>query len=728
VSDHDELDRYLPGRRPPPLWLAVVVCVGIVVAMAALRLIAVPHKVLPIAYGVPLLVFVWLRQRALLWFTVAAFSVISLAKFFWMLPAQAPAIGPTERLLDFLIIELDLFVIAAVMHWLIDARDRIEQRSRELRVGNLQLEAINRELAGREEEVARQNEELHSQTEELERQTEELRVVNEELARREGVTETLLSLSRSLTSDLSREDMMGRICEVMAQLLGDAATAVAVVEQEGERLVVRCQQGFGADGPREDVLPLEHSFAALVLSRGRTAYVEDLAQRPDLVIPQPKAGPAFAAVLAAPLRAIGWPVGTLEVYRTAPGPWADDTVALVESVAGQTSISLEALQLFRRVEGERERLRVILQTLPVAILIAQDAAATRVSGNPALAAMYHAPSDANFTPVGPDALAIPRTFTRGGQPVAPEDLPLMRTLRTGQPVPGEEYQVTLPGARSLAVLISAAPFLDAAGQVTGGVGAMVEITAQKELQRELDTRRREAEEASVRKTRFLAAVSHDIRTPANAITLLAELIRRTASNPALASEVPELAQELHASALSLVELLGDVLDLARYDSGRIEMLESEFSLGELLDEEQRRFAPQAREKGLSLELVLPDVPPRLRADRIKLSRVIGNLVGNALKFTQQGGITVEAARDGDGSAVLRVRDTGIGVPRELQQQIFDEFVQLHNRERDRNKGIGLGLTICKRLVDAMGGRLSLVSEAGRGSTFTVTLPPTSVVA
>jgi signal transduction histidine kinase len=269
----------------------------------------------------------------------------------------------------------------------------------------------------------------------------------------------------------------------------------------------------------------------------------------------------------------------------------------------------------------------------------------------------------------------------------------------------------------------------------------VDISAQKELQRELDLRRREAEESSVRKTRFLAAVSHDIRTPANAITLLAELIRRTASNPAMAGEVPELAKEIHASALSLVELLGDVLDLARYDSGRLEMQETEVSVAELLEDEYRRFAPLAREKGLSLKVVRPDPPLRVRTDRIKLSRVIGNLLGNAIKFTPAGEVNIEAARDGvaaspDGQAapgsngsspVIRVRDTGIGIALESQQNIFDEFVQLHNRERDRNKGTGLGLTICKRLVDAMGGKLILRSEPGKGSTFTVVLPPQSVV-
>ncbi|HZN64791.1 MAG TPA: ATP-binding protein, partial [Tepidisphaeraceae bacterium] len=275
-------------------------------------------------------------------------------------------------------------------------------------------------------------------------------------------------------------------------------------------------------------------------------------------------------------------------------------------------------------------------------------------------------------------------------------------------------------------LIHAAPIKDKDGKVTGAVAALVDITAQKELQRELDVRRREAEEASVRKTRFLAAVSHDIRTPANAISLLAELIRRTASNPALAGEVPELAREMQSSALSLVNLLGDVLDVARFDSGRIEVQECEFSLGELLAEEYRRMQPLAREKGLALEYCPPPEPLRVRGDRVKLSRVVGNLLGNAIKFTQEGSVRLNADCADNGRCRIRVSDTGIGIAPEHQRYIFDEFFQLSNPERDRNKGTGLGLAICKRLVDAMGGRLEVQSEPGKGSTFTVTLPTAGV--
>jgi signal transduction histidine kinase len=732
-SEHPETTNH-PARsyrrRRPPLWLAVAVSVAAVVGMCILRLVIFPHRLVPIAYGVPLMLFVWLRHRGLLWFTVSAFTVISVIKCFVVLPEDGPerfSLG--IRVVDFVMIEVDMLFIAAAMHWLIDARERLEARALELKRGNGQLESINRELATREEEVARQNEELQSQTEELERQSEELRVSNAELGRRERVTETLLSLSRSLTTELTREEMMSRICDVLSQLVDGPFTGAAILEQEGEQLRIVCHQGFGGHGPSELAMPVDRSFAALVLGRGRTAYIEDLRQRPDLVVPSPKGGEPFLSILAAPLRAMGWPVGTVEVYRKTPGPWDEEHVALIESLAAQASISLEALRHLRQVSEERRRFETVLRTVPVGIVVC-NAECSDMRMNPTGAAMFAVPADTNL--MSDPTLGSTQIFISGRQ-ITPDEWLLFQAAREGLDFRAVEMEAVLTNGRRVALLVHATPVRDASGKLNGAVAAFVDITPLKELQRELDARRREAEEGSVRKTRFLAAVSHDIRTPANAITLLAELIRRTASNPALAGEVPELAKEIHSSAMSLVELLGDVLDLARYDSGRIELQETEFSLAELLHDEHRRFTPIAREKGLSLRLAAPQRPVRLRADRIKLSRVIGNLVGNAIKFTEHGEVSIEAGYDGagvngDGHApLIRVRDTGMGIPAEHQQTIFDEFVQLHNRERDRNKGTGLGLTICKRLVDAMGGDLSVQSEPGKGSTFVVKLPAESVV-
>jgi len=270
----------------------------------------------------------------------------------------------------------------------------------------------------------------------------------------------------------------------------------------------------------------------------------------------------MVSVLAAPLRVGGWPVGTLGLYNSKKTTWNEEQVALAESLAAQASISLEAARLFETVEQERQRLETLLRTVPFGIMVG-NADATVIRLNPAGAAVFGVAADANLAD---QAVYTHVRMTQDGRPVPPERYPLRRVLREKQDLRGE-FELALPDGRRVNLLIHGSPIRTRDGTIIGDVAAFVDITAQKELQRELDARRREAEEASVRKTRFLAAVSHDIRTPANAISLLAELIRRTASNPARVADVPELADELQTSAMALVNLLGDVLDVARFDSG-----------------------------------------------------------------------------------------------------------------------------------------------------------------
>ena len=208
-------------------------------------------------------------------------------------------------------------------------------------------------------------------------------------------------------------------------------------------------------------------------------------------------------------------------------------------------------------------------------------------------------------------------------------------LRRGEEIRGEERDLVFPDGRRITQLASASPILDGDGQIVGAVSTLVDITTLKGLQRELEQRRRDAEDAAVRKTRFLAAVSHDIRTPANAINLLAELLRRTAEDPrpGMDVDIPELARELQASALSLVHLVSDVLDVTRYDYGKTELNLSEFPLRQLMDEQARQHRPLAATKGLAL-IVEPPADVVLKTDAIKLGRVLSNLLGNAIKFTE----------------------------------------------------------------------------------------------
>jgi len=699
----------------PPTWLAALIALAWVVVMGFVRFKPEEPALLSIGFGVPIVVIAWFRNRTILWTSVAAFSVLVILIYFVVRPSQQST-NIREDLLSGALVLLDMLVVAGISHlWIVNSESFQKQ--------NRQLESTNTELATREEEIARQNEELQSQTEELERQSEELRVTNEELALREQTLQSLLALSRTLVTQVSRDDTMKRICESLGDLVHGPATASAILEQQADQLVVRCHHGFGSQGITNEVIPAAQSFAALILSRGRTGYIEDTSQRPDLILPQPAQGEPMGSVLAAPLRVGGKPIGTLEVYSREKRPWSDEQISLVESLAAQTSVSLEAAQLFETINGERERFETVLRTVPIGISVA-NADCTDIRVNPAGAAILNVPPDSNV------ALQIASgnwLGFRDGRELPPSEFPIARACK-GNDTAADEIEIVLPGNRRKMFLVNARSIRDKNGQIVGAVSAFAEITRQKELQHELDLRRREAEEASVRKTRFLAAVSHDIRTPANAISLLAELIRRTAANPAMSGEIPDLARELHGSAISLVNLLSDVLDIARFDSGKVELQESEFSLNELLDEEHRQMQPLAREKGLELLTKGSQEIVRIRTDRIKLARVLGNLIGNAIKFTDRGEISVEAGRTDDGSAQIRVVDTGIGIDPEFQRHIFDEFFQLRNPERDRNKGTGLGLTICKRLIDAMGGTIELSSTPGTGSIFTVILPSSTVLA
>jgi signal transduction histidine kinase len=244
---------------------------------------------------------------------------------------------------------------------------------------------------------------------------------------------------------------------------------------------------------------------------------------------------------------------------------------------------------------------------------------------------------------------------------------------------------------------------------------------------ELERRRREAEEASARKTQFLTSVSHDIRTPVNTINLMAEVIRRTAENPALAAQLPKLAQRLQANALSLADLLSTVLDTARLESGRVEYQESMFSLNALLASSCEDLLPAAQAKTLQVQIELPERTIWLRTDRIKLQRVISNLVSNAIKFTDHGTVTVTAALTADRDAVICVQDTGIGIAPQQLERIFTEFAQAGNASSSGNSGWGLGLSICRRLITLIGGRITVESELNQGSVFKVRLPPECVV-
>jgi signal transduction histidine kinase len=246
---------------------------------------------------------------------------------------------------------------------------------------------------------------------------------------------------------------------------------------------------------------------------------------------------------------------------------------------------------------------------------------------------------------------------------------------------------------------------------------------------ELLRAKREVEAASTRKSRVFNAVSHDIRNPANAINLLAEVIARTADDPARASEVAPMTRRLQSNAQALMALVSEVLDTARLESGRLERCDSTFSLDEFVETKCRELGPLAAAKLLRLEAVPARQTVCVRTDRTKLDRIVTNLVTNAIKFTIAGGVTVGATVEED-AAVLRIRDTGIGMAAGELERIFDEFAQLGTSvesTRDADKGWGLGLAISRRLAHFIGASISVDSQLDQGTEFALRLPRDCVV-
>ena len=232
-------------------------------------------------------------------------------------------------------------------------------------------------------------------------------------------------------------------------------------------------------------------------------------------------------------------------------------------------------------------------------------------------------------------------------------------------------------------------------------------------------RARKAEKA---RSMFFSIVSHDIRTPLNAILGYSELLYKGIKTK---SERDEALTAIHASGTTLLELVNDVLDLAKMDAGKITFATEPVLLSKLTDDVFASFRLTAAQKGIELANMSEDVPALL-LDGHRYRQILFNLIGNAVKFTESGGVEV-AASYRDGTLELSVADTGCGIAPEMQSRILDPFVQVLDpiHSADRAHGTGLGLAICSRLVKAMGGSLVVESELGKGSKFTIRVPGVS---
>jgi PAS domain S-box-containing protein len=547
----------------------------------------------------------------------------------------------------------------------------------------------------------------------------ELETRTRDLTRSVSELQALGEVSQAVSSTLDLATVLDTIVEHAVQLSATEGGLIYEYDEATQTFVIRGSHHL--DGDLGDMLRL----APIRLGEGvagRAAASREPVQVPDILdeaaydVPRIRAVFAqrgFRSLLGVPLLFEQRVIGVLIVWRREPGGFVPETVRLLQTFAAQSVVAINNARLFREIQRQKDYADALVTTSPVAI-VTMDLGGTVVGWNPGAERLFGYPSAEALGRRMDDLVATPgvREEIRANirQTIAGESI---RTLSRRARKDGTLVDVEIS---SMPVIVD--------GARVGMIAIYHDIT-------ELLRARQEAEAANEAKSAFLATMSHEIRTPMNAVIGMSGLLLNTP----LTDEQREYAEIVRQSGDALLTVINDVLDFSKIEAGRLELESQPFDLRDCVESALDLVATRAAEKGLDLAYVIGDgTPPGIEGDVTRLRQVLLNLLSNAVKFTETGEVVLSVGtRPLDGPAGLHeltfaVRDTGIGIPPDRLDRLFQSFSQVDASTTRRYGGTGLGLAISQRLTELMGGRIAVSSEVDRGSEFRFTMRAHAVTA
>ncbi len=536
---------------------------------------------------------------------------------------------------------------------------------------------------------------------------EELRQAHQEVEKQNARLEALYRIGQTVNSTLESDSILERLIDEAMRVTRASHGQVMVVRDDLHCFERHSLRGFSPEeAQRARTLPLalDQGVNGRVYRTRQTVRLDDVQTEPDY-IPQI---PGTRAELTVPIIRGGQVLGNLDIQSPEVGAFRDVDLDYLNALADQAAIGLTNARAFYAVEQSGRDLEATFNAMQDAVALL-DRNYRIVRANQAFVAIVNGALSGVVEQASSSALL-------DGVGCSQPKCPLGRTMETGEAAKClHKYGGRLFDVQTIPVWEGDEP---KSGQVARMVCVMRDITETMRAEEEMEKAKEIAEAATRAKSEFLANMSHEIRTPMNVILGMTSLALKTD----LMTEQRDYLNAVRNSSESLLGLLNDILDFSKIEAGRLELEETSIRLQEVLEQTADVVAQRASEKGLELIFhIHPEVPAHLRGDPLRFRQVLVNLIGNAIKFTEQGEIVVQislSAEEDDAVELLcSVTDTGIGIPPDKLAVIFDSFSQADGSTTRRYGGTGLGLAISKQLVRMMGGSIWVESEVEHGSTF-----------